>query len=420
MATSIRKANKAAISTNDSRTGTVSAQLVYMNDGVRLCAEACACCWDKANPETYEEKVDYLGRRAKTGHLSIMEHSNVVILLKLWHGMDTSSINDIMDTLCAGHYLNCRLAFASDFTPYIAIGGTLRGYMEMMYLSRNSAENFIIRAICGVLYKNFDARLFYTMIEAGFMDEESFVGVEPDPASHIFNNIPDETIYEDEKVKVLNVDNKDQIKFNLYSVIGENIFDDKDISRLGSISILFKDMSRTATHQLVRHRNGMTQESQRYVDYSDAAFADPTSFKPDRYDPNKLYTFKFGGVEFAMTANEIGEAEIGIYEYLKDQGMLKEDARSFLPGNVKCRKLYMTFCFAHFEKFLELRTHKGAQAEIRSFAVPCNEFYIDYCEKNFTGTNIKKTTVDEIISDKEVIMQQIIDNEPELGGKADA
>ena len=418
MATSMKMSTKAV--KEDSRTGTVSAHLIYMNDGVRLCAEACACCWDKANPVTYEEKVDYLGRRAKTGHLSIMEHSNVVILLKLWHGMDTSTINDIMDTLCAGHYLNTRLAFASDWTPYVVISGSLRGYMEMVGLSINPSENFIIRAICGVLYKNFDSKLFYTLIEEGLLDEQSFVGVEPDPASHVFNNIPEETIYEDEKVKVLSIDNKDQIKYNLYSVIGENIFDDKDISRIGSISVLFKDMSRTATHQLVRHRNGMTQESQRYVDYSHAAFADPTTFKPDRYDPNKIYNFKFGGVDFAMTANEIGEAEIGIYEYLKEQGMLKEDARSFLPGNVKCRKLYMTFCFAHFEKFLELRTNKGAQAEIRSFAVPCNEFYTKYCTENFTGSNIKKTAVDEIISDKEVIMQRIIDNEPELGGKADA
>lgn len=417
MAITVRKKSSAS---DNLRTGTVSAHLIYMNDGVRLCAEACACCWDKANPETYEDKIDYLGRRAKTGHLSIMEHSNVIILLKLYRGMDDRTINDIIDTLCASHYLNCRLKFTSDLTPYVVIGGSLRGYIEMITLSNNSQQNDIIRAICGVLYNNFDARLFYTLTSTYFMSEEAFCGIEPDPASHVFNALPEETIYEDEKVKVLNVDNKDQIKYNLYTVIGENIFDDKDISRIGSISILFKDMSRTATHQLVRHRNGMTQESQRYVDYSEAAFADPTSFKPERYDSNHVYTFKFGGVEFEMTANEIGEAEIGIYEYLKDQGMLKEDARSFLPGNVKCRKLYMTFCFAHFEKFLELRTNKGAQAEIRSFAVPCNEFYIDYCEKNFTGSNIKKSGVDEIISDKEVIMQQIIDNEPELGGKADA
>ena len=34
---------KKTMASNDLRTGTVSAHLIYMNDGVRLCAEACAC-----------------------------------------------------------------------------------------------------------------------------------------------------------------------------------------------------------------------------------------------------------------------------------------------------------------------------------------------------------------------------------------
>ena len=56
--------------------------LVYMNDGVRVCSQACACCWDKPIPDTYEGQVEYLGKRCKTGHTSVIEHSNIVMLVK--------------------------------------------------------------------------------------------------------------------------------------------------------------------------------------------------------------------------------------------------------------------------------------------------------------------------------------------------
>ena len=168
---------------------------------------------------------------------------------------------------------------------------------------------------------------------------------------------------------------------------------------------------------MVRHRNAITQESQRYVDYSNAAFADPTTFKPDKYDPDQVYEITFGGQTFHMTSNELGEAIIGTYECMRDQGMLKEDARSFLPGNVKCRKLYMTFTYRTFMKFLELRCHSAAQAEIRSFALACR----DASEEIFydLGNSVRILGVDEIISDKEVIMDNIIKSSEELNQTED-
>ena len=390
--------------------------LIYMNDGVRICSEACACCWDKTNPESYEDKVIYLGKRVKTGHTSILEHSNLVVLIKMPSIItkdNTIDILSLVDTLCASQYLHARFAQASDDTPYILIGGSIRGFSELYELSNIIPSiNSIIRAISEIIYANFDARLFAGLIKEAYLDEEKFTGVEPDPVSKYFNPIPETPFYEDDKVKFINVDNVRQIKANLFEAIGENIFSNRDISRVASISILFKDMSRTATHQLVRHRNGITQESQRYVDYSNAAFADPTSFKPDKYDPNKIYEFNFGGTEFAMTSNQIGEAIIGIYQDLLSQGMLKEDARSFLPGNVKCRKLYMTFTYASYLKFLELRCHPAAQAEIRSFAIDCRDAS-DNIFKSLEET-YNPVSVDEIISDKEKIMQNIIENTPEL------
>ena len=390
----------------------IISHLVYMNDGIRICSEACSCCWDKKNPDSYEDKVNYLGKRCETGHTSILEHSNLIIVVKMPDYVQDTNLIATFDALSSCKYINVIMRQGSDNVPYFLIGGSYRGYIELFKLSNDPTVNVFLRSVSKVLYQNLDAKIFYDLTKDNILNVDSFKGVEPDPINDTFNPIRETPIYEDDKIKVISFDNIEQIKINLINIIGENIFTTDDIFRVASISILFKDMSRTATHQLVRHRNGITQESQRYVDYSHAAFADPVTFKPDKYDPDKKYDFKFGGHNFSMTSNEIGEAIIGIYHYMFEQGMLKEDARSFLPGNVKCRRLYMTFTFKSFIKFLELRCHLAAQAEIRSFALSCRDAK-DLIDNTYMN-EVRVQGVDEIISDKEVIMNNLIENEPEL------
>ena len=41
---------------DNSGLNSIESHLVYMNDGVRVCTQACACCWDKPIPSTYEEQ----------------------------------------------------------------------------------------------------------------------------------------------------------------------------------------------------------------------------------------------------------------------------------------------------------------------------------------------------------------------------
>ena len=405
-------AGKNNISNLDTSNVSAIGSLVYMNDGIRVCTEACACCWDKPIPESYEEKVEYLGKRAKIGHTSIFEHSNIISVVKLGGPIiNSSDALSLADFVSCNKYLNVVMK-QHERTPYLLIGGSYRGYDAMFHLSNNSVANTIIRAITPILYQNVNSKIFYDLTKEDILAEEAFANVEPDPTSIYFNNLPDEPFYESDKVKFISVDNINQIRHNLKQIIGADIFSNEDISRVASLTILFKDMSRTATHQLVRHRNGITQESQRYVDYSEAAFADPTTFKPDRYDPNKKYEIHFGGQTFNMTSMELGEAIIGTYEDMRNQGMMKEDARSFLPGNVKCRKLYMTFTYSNFMKFLELRRDPHAQAEIRSFAIDCR----DASKKIFENLEKDVSTggVDEIITDKEVILNNIVENTPEL------
>lgn len=396
----------------------LTASLVYMNDGIRVCTEACACCWDKPIPKEYEEKAVYLGKRASTGHTSVFEHSNIIILVNIPKDISGNALDDILDAICESKYLIAHIAHGSE-QNYIIIGGSYRGFIELFKrvdIVSDARANIVLNAIAKVLYQNVNSKVFAELINAGILAEESFINVEPDPVSKFFNPMPSKPYYEDDKIKIVSVDNPEIIHSNIEEITGEkNLLDDWQISTLASLTILFKDMSRTATHQLVRHRNGITQESQRYVDYSTAAFADPTSFKPDKYDFDRIYEFKFGGHKFNMTSMEIGEAICGIYHYMLDQGMMKEDARAFLPGNVKCRKLYMTFTLCTYMKFLELRCHPAAQAEIREFACTCRDATMSILEK---FKDKQASAVDEVIGvTDEVITNKIIASTPELSDK---
>jgi flavin-dependent thymidylate synthase len=139
-------------------------------------------------------------------------------------------------------------------------------------------------------------------------------------------------------------------------------------------------MSRIITQQLTRHRNAITQESQRYVDYSGAPFNDPADFK-DKYDKDKIYAIDWFNEEnqkltIKATSANIGKMINSIYGQLRDQGMDKEDARAYLTNNTQCGKIYITFTFRKLIKFLELRVDPSAQAEIHKvYAIPIERMF---------------------------------------------
>lgn len=402
---------------DNSGLNSIESYLVYMNDGVRVCTQACACCWDKPIPSSYEEQVDYLAKRSSTGHTSIFEHSNFVVLLKLSEVVNMREVQYALMVLADSRYLNTRVSF---FRPegklaraYILIGGSYRGYDEL-FRTAKYPDNPIMKAIAKVMYQYLDARLFSYLCKNNILNAESFQGVEPDPVSRFVSAFNPDGLYEDDKIKIVSADSPKQIYQNVCDIIGGEAFTPSDCDPMGTITILFKNMSRTGTHQLVRHRNAITQESQRYVDYSNAAFIDPVKFKPDKYDVDKKYTVHFGGQEFEFTSEELGEEICKIYQDMLGQGLMKEDARAFLPGNVACRKIYMTFTYSNYMKFLELRCHPAAQAEIRSFAIDCRDATTDIFVQLADEFEARENAVDEILVDKEVLLKEVIKNEPEL------
>lgn len=375
---------------------------LWKNNGIDICAKACAICWDKPIPRTTEDKIKYLANRAKTGHTSIFEHSNFVVYMEI----KTTYDDDLIELLDAIRYLETAVVHSNKYRNrrYVLIGGSYAGYLHL-YRTIKNPHNNILNRITQQIYANGFEAPFEELINDGILDRSLFADssafwcdAESEWTPYIHKNTGN--IEVSEHIYVENIDNIVGFCSFLKDICEEYyLFDVMDILRMVSCTVLFKDMSRTATHQLVRHRNAITQESQRYVDYSEACFANPATFKPDKYDKDHKYHIEFGGQSFDMTLEEIGLAEQGIYKWLKNSNLageeyhlLKEDARAYLPGNIICRKLYMTFTFKNLIKFLELRENPHAQAEIRLAATELGKWFREYLGNFFNGMDIYEFT----------------------------
>lgn len=371
--------------------GHITATFVGCNNAIPICAEACACCWDRPIPESYEGKAEYVAKRSRIGHTSVLEHSNFVMLIEY----DEEFNNDIIDFLSWCHYLQTTVD--PYFNNRILLYGSFRAYADL-YRETKDLNNPVLKAITNCLYDHGHSAAFEDICSLGLLDKSRFKNVEPvfDEDCHTLITDSNLSGYENEYFKIVGIDDLSIIKKNIIDATSDIRFNYSpyDLTKMGTITVLFKNMSRTCTHQLVRHRNGVTQESQRYVDFSDSSFSSPELFKPDKYDKDHKYRINFGSSgSMEMTLNEIGGAICNIYNQLRnpaitgeDYALLKEDARAFLPGNVQCKKIYMTFTYKNFLKFLNLREDKHAQAEIRMYATKLGDWF----RENVTGFSTKE------------------------------
>ena len=145
-------------------------------------------------------------------------------------------------------------------------------------------------------------------------------------------------------------------------------------SVLEHYSITFKVIcDRAVSHQIVRHRiASYSQESQRYVNAKDSKFINPTKFNSKQYAKIERYNVKLFGVEKTLTAQALGTELKSVYNQLINQGMLKQDARGYLPFNVST-KVMMTFTYADLLHFIKMRDADDAQPEIRRLAKEIQE-----------------------------------------------
>jgi thymidylate synthase (FAD) len=136
-------------------------------------------------------------------------------------------------------------------------------------------------------------------------------------------------------------------------------------------SLLFEGVSRSLTHELVRHRAGFaySQLSQRYVDESEAAFVVPPAIIGD----DALLAAWKAQVESAQaTYVALVEKLIDRYKWVDDKvhrrKMAREAARGVLPNSTET-KIVVTGNARAWRTMLELRSSEGAEFEIRRMAV---------------------------------------------------
>jgi len=137
--------------------------------------------------------------------------------------------------------------------------------------------------------------------------------------------------------------------------------------------LLIEGISRSCSHELVRHRAGFgySQLSQRYVDESDAAFVMPPAIQGDDA-LEQAWTHQVVTAQAAYVAAV--EQLMKRYEHVVDKvhrrKMAREAARSVLPNGTET-KIVCSANARAWRTMLELRTGEGAEAEIRRMAVAC-------------------------------------------------
>jgi thymidylate synthase (FAD) len=136
-------------------------------------------------------------------------------------------------------------------------------------------------------------------------------------------------------------------------------------------SILLEGVSRSLTHELVRHRAGFaySQLSQRYVDESDAHFVVPPAIIGD----DALEDAWRGQIESALASYvSLVEQLMDRYAWVADRvhrrKMAREAARGVLPNSTET-KIVVTANARAWRTMLELRSSEGAELEIRRCAV---------------------------------------------------
>ena len=358
--------------------------LVYANDFVNTIYPACAACYSIKKEKTYEEKIDYIGRRVKAKHTSILEHSNIIMQVYVPMTEDSDILYDILkankkakyaltDITCTHHQnLLEMLSEFRDCCKYLSIdsrvvnkegypvllmtiGGSIRGY-RYIYESIKNRTNSLFLAVQHVLSLIIPKEFFIDFINDGLM--EPYETLDFDSVKELQNCVMKnkDTSSNNKYIDIIRMDNLKQIA----ELSGLPITDCFDFV---TISTDFKNMSRVITQQLTRHRNAITQESQRYVNYKDHGFNSPSEFKK-KYDETTVYHTEIGDYNL----QELGNKLMSIYNSLIEQGVEKEDARGYLPQNNQSGNTFITFTLRSLLCFLGLRIDPHAQAEIREYA----------------------------------------------------
>ena len=303
----------------------------------------------------------------KLGHESILEHTNVISMIIIPENsmalLGIPNMVQLLGMLSKAKYLTFAIA-EKDNNMNILIGGSIRGYIHLV--RENSERNNFLYLIRWIMYNSMEKCFLRSLINEGLLeedkctyepnaemketltDEEFEVTAETPKDPEVVTGKYADIVYSQDPRKILN--KVQDFGFKIW-----------DVLKVIQTSIFFHDVSRACANQLVRHRAGITQESQRYVESE----ADISNFINPLEEIDKYKDIITEDFEDAVDKHT--KEIFSNYKTMIDYGILREDARSWLPMNVKT-KLMMTFTLWGLVKFLELRMDSHAQWEIRRVA----------------------------------------------------
>ncbi|MBB4681886.1 FAD-dependent thymidylate synthase [Crossiella cryophila] len=140
----------------------------------------------------------------------------------------------------------------------------------------------------------------------------------------------------------------------------------------GSVSFYFTGLSRSLTHELIRHRHfSYSQLSQRYVPERDAAMVEPDVIAEDP----ELHRMFLAAAEASVAAyNELLEGLERKFADVKNATLRRKQARqaarAILPNATETR-IVVTGNYRAWRHFIAMRATEHADVEIRALAVEC-------------------------------------------------
>jgi len=152
----------------------------------------------------------------------------------------------------------------------------------------------------------------------------------------------------------------------------ENMLDHGHLSVIehAVASFYITGISRSLTHELVRHRHfSFSQTSQRYVSESDANFIEPDviASAPEMHD-----IFQRTVEQAQQAYNDLYTVLQKKHEYVEDKTlrrkMSRQAARSVMPNAIETR-MVLSGNFRAFRHFFRMRATEHADVEIRALAI---------------------------------------------------
>ncbi len=135
--------------------------------------------------------------------------------------------------------------------------------------------------------------------------------------------------------------------------------------------LLFEGVSRSLTHELVRHRAGtaMSQLSQRYVDESEANFVVPPAIigEPELEGAWRTQV-EAAQASYVALVERLMERYRWVDDKVHRRKMAREAARGVLPNSTETKILFTANARA-WRAILEMRGGEAAELEIRRLAV---------------------------------------------------